>query len=799
MTLSPRWRKLIGDFLAMRGRIILVVVALAIGLVGTITISKAYVILTREMQAAYLGTNPASGILDIGAVDAALVARVQAMDNIATAEPISIFPTRTRFPDGRTGRGLIFVTTAPLDQTISRVKLEQAADVGERPAALLERRSLAVAGQPLGGQIDIEIPGAGFVSLAIGGTVFDPALAPAEQEQVVYTYLDQATFVSLGGPAAFEMIKVRIADAPGNQARVDDTLTTIANALRADGVNVHLVQVPNADKHPHESPMRGVLSLFLVFGIIAFLLSTVLVWVTVEGLMVQQMRQIGIMKAIGGRARQIAALYLVGIGAIGLAALVIGWPIGQMSGIVLAEAVAGLLNFDIANPATPGSLMLAWAGAAMIVPLGMAAYPVRRATRLPVIATLSDQSLRRGDGAQGSIGRLLSMALAGRSEMIVALRGAFRKRSRTVMIVGLLALAGAVTMTARNVAVSFAASVDIAAAERNYDVDLRLTAPVPAGRLDRIASDLPNVTAVEPLLVVEAAQVRADGLVIVRTYPDGGHGSILLFAMQTGESLAHFTILDGAMPKSLGGGVIVNQSALGLLGNPKIGEQVRLSLHGKILDLPLLAVLRQYMTPASVFVSAADVAQQTGLSGANALRLSLSSVDPAPIVEMIEKSVEGAASSIAAVITENMMAKAVLGHVNMLIAILSALGVMMAGVGFIGLSAAQGISVAERRRDFGILRAIGARKRQIIENLLAEGAILWALALILGFLLSVPLSVALGGFVGRMTFAMPLPFTFDWSAIGLWSALSIAGTLIASLPSAFAAARLSVRETLAQQ
>ena len=50
MTLAPRWRKLIGDFGATRGRIALMLAALTIGMFALTTISGAYTILSRRSR-----------------------------------------------------------------------------------------------------------------------------------------------------------------------------------------------------------------------------------------------------------------------------------------------------------------------------------------------------------------------------------------------------------------------------------------------------------------------------------------------------------------------------------------------------------------------------------------------------------------------------------------------------------------------------------------------------------------------------------------------------------------------------
>jgi putative ABC transport system permease protein len=801
MRVSPRWRKLFADFGSIQGRLGLVVAALAVGLISTITITTAFSILTRDIKANYLGTNPASGILDVGHVDDMLVKRVGSMPGIAAAEPLSIVETRARKADGSGNwRALVFVSPDPLAQSLNSLRLESRLDPFPRRGVYLERRALELAGVQLGDSIQLEIPGAGFADVAVGGAVFDPSLAPAQQEQTVYVYLDQKSYAALGGASNPEMIKIQVADTPFDQAHVDKTLVSTAAVLRDGDVPVHLVQSPNAGMHPHEGQMRGILALFLLFGVLAFLLSSVLVSVTVEGLMAQQIRQIAIQKTIGGSTRQIAIPYLAGIITLGLATLVPALPIGVIFGERLASAIAYLLNFDILDASVPYYWWAGWIFAGLAVPVLAALRPVSRATGATVTEALSDIGIGRSKNANGVLNRICGALFSGQA--LLALRGAFRRQARTLMILGLLSLAGAMFLTSQTVSRSYQASVDIAAAERRHDAEIRLTAPLSRDVLNHIISETPPIASAQLFVRREAAGKNPDGVALVRTYPDGGHGSIILYAGSNETGLKHHVVLAGNFPiNGLDGQLVVNQGAWSLLGYPEIGDVIHLSLDGNALDLPLSAVVRQYMTPAAVYAADGDVAATTGAVKLNVVRIvakahDVSSVDAA--VAALEARVDAAGSGVALAITENLMDQAVSGHVRILIFMLFALGVLMAIVGFLGLTAAQGISVTERTREFGIIRAIGGQRRQILSSLLAEGLIIAAVSLPFAVLLSLPLSYLVDRIVGQMTFGMPLPFTLDLGAIGLWSALAVVGALVASLPPAFNASRLSVRETLVQ-
>src|SRR5262249_52208183 len=94
---SPRWRKLGRDLRTQRGRVLLLIAAVAVSLTGIGTVLGAYAILTRELPPNYAGTRPASATLDLGAdVPRSLVEAVRARPGIAEAEARGVLNARAK-------------------------------------------------------------------------------------------------------------------------------------------------------------------------------------------------------------------------------------------------------------------------------------------------------------------------------------------------------------------------------------------------------------------------------------------------------------------------------------------------------------------------------------------------------------------------------------------------------------------------------------------------------------------------------------------------------------------------------
>ena len=57
--LRPRWRKVLRDLWLNKNRTIVVVLSIAVGVFAVGTIATSQIILSRDLRAAYLATNPA--------------------------------------------------------------------------------------------------------------------------------------------------------------------------------------------------------------------------------------------------------------------------------------------------------------------------------------------------------------------------------------------------------------------------------------------------------------------------------------------------------------------------------------------------------------------------------------------------------------------------------------------------------------------------------------------------------------------------------------------------------------------
>ena len=190
---SPRWKKLLRDLQAARGRMAMIVAAIAVSIFGVGTILSAYTILTREISLNYLGTNPATAFLELDSVDASLVQAVRQQPNIADAEAGSWVTARVEVKPNEWLPLLLFVVPDFENMRISTFTPEAGAYSPTDQTILVEREVLDFINVKVGDVLTVQTPNGSKQQIAISGTVHDPSLAPAWQEQTVYAYITPAT------------------------------------------------------------------------------------------------------------------------------------------------------------------------------------------------------------------------------------------------------------------------------------------------------------------------------------------------------------------------------------------------------------------------------------------------------------------------------------------------------------------------------------------------------------------------------------------------------------------------------
>ncbi|MBP7686847.1 MAG: FtsX-like permease family protein, partial [Thermoflexales bacterium] len=725
--LSPRWKKLWRDLQSARGRMVMMVLAIAVSIFGVGTMTSAYTILTREISRNYLGTQPASAFIELDQVDNALVDAVRAQPNIADAEATSWVTARVEVKPNEWLPLLLFVIPDFNNVRLNTFQPESGDWPPPAQTILLERAALPLTAVKVGEALSMQTPNGPKQNIMISGLAHDPGLAPAWQEQTVYGYITPATLAWLGESDTLHILKVAVKDQPANLTAIDSTVSNLAAWLKTQGRTVDEIRIPPPELHPHQSQMNSILVMLLIFSLMALGLSAILTATMINGLLAQQIRQIGIMKAIGARSNQITSLYLILVVVLGLVAVVIGVPLGVVTGQAFATVVGDLLNFTIYSYEIPAWVYIVELLMGILIPLLVALDPILRTTRTTVRETLNDYGTSREAFGSRGLDSFLGKLRGIDNTLLLAIRNTFRRRGRLLLTLGLLAAAGAMFITGLNVKTGWETYLATAAADRHYDLEIRFNSPQSEAQIRSSLSTLAGISQIEAWNLTPAAIYRPDSLDIVRTYPDGGHGSFSLRSVPPDSTLMDVAVLSGRwLQADDTNAVVLNQNAAALYPDAKVGDDINVMIDGRTTTLQLIGLVRQILTPATAYVSPERFATAAGQAAplTNAVRIVTTQHDAKSIAAAsgaIETALTAQSISMKVVISETMLEGATSGHVYIFIFALILISVVMAVVGALGLMASISTSVIERTREIGILRASGARSRDILRTGVSEG------------------------------------------------------------------------------
>ena len=322
-------------------------------------------------------------------------------------------------------------------------------------------------------------------------------------DNVIVLYANTTTVASLSGVNGYEELDFRLADT--GSAAVARTTATIRGVLAAvPGFNgfTDLPQTRAAGDWPGKTRFLQFTKFFYVITVLALLSALVLISNTVTTLVAEQTSEIGIMKAVGGRRRQVAAVYLRT--ALLLGAL--GTGVGIVLGVVLANWLARY--FGSTFYAVTTGLGVDWRILLLSAAIGLAAPPlvalpaIRRAVRVPLREAL--QASGSAVGGQDAGDRFLrSIRFLPRTAQI-GLRNVGRRRRRSISTALVIAFAVGTLLAVLGLA---AGAADASrAAWGDHGEDVKITAQGHR-RFDAAAANLvratPGVASIEPMFVAD--------------------------------------------------------------------------------------------------------------------------------------------------------------------------------------------------------------------------------------------------------------------------------------------------------
>lgn len=654
-------------------------------------------------------------------------AELRDLPGIAAVDTRTTFYTRLTVGDRREDARLVGVKDFA-NQTVNVVSVES----GEAPrgAQALTDPQNGKSGRLSGrsGQVVEVADTAGAThSLTISGTGRSLDFSQIATEGAIVLYVPQETVNSIAGASGVDVFDIRVDDPEQAEAIASQVQAWLSERHPGIGFpDLPLTRPPGT--WPGQDVFDNFVTLFYVGGVLALISAVALISNTMTTMVAEQRREIAIMKAIGGRRRQVALSFLRTAGMLAVAGSTLGAALGipfssYLARFIGTEFLGITIDWGIAWPVVIGSLLVGLIGTTL------AAVPaLRRGTSIPVREGLQSTNSSSGDGMSKALRRVPLPSTAK-----IGLRNITRRKARalgTTMQVG-LAVGVALGMLALGVTVGRVTADTWDTMEWDVIVFQKSNVALDSQAAE-ILGGLDGVSVAAPQLYndlrIEGNQYESWGIVPEANlyHPDLEAGRWL--TAEDSAARAPVAVIGHAMSAQLGlkaGDTLVAESARGEVRFEIVGIDRVLGNNGTTVFIPFETFLGLL-----------------GRSDTNAYWLLSASQEETAIDRLAAAAEDALTSAGYPVGTEihYVERKANLASNRTLVGVLAVMGVPIVAIGLIGLVNMMTMNVIERTREIGILRCLGARSGDVQGIFRSEALAVAAL----GWLLSVPLGWVIG-------------------------------------------------------
>jgi putative ABC transport system permease protein len=677
---------------------------------------------------------------------------------------------------------------------------------------------------------------------ALGGTITFQALAGPVDLKVVGILAGSGPIVGSEGRTvvlplktmqdAFEDPTVNRVDVvAGEGATPDEVAAALGVALTSEPYVLSSPSDVATSLRSSTADFRGTTALIAA---VALFVGAFLIFNTLSMTVSERVRELGLLRAAGATRGQLVGFVIAQAIALGLAGAVIGLAVGLVLGELMAADVRsiGSIPFERVDPSLASVIAVVAIGLGVTIAASL--EPARRAGSISPVEALRERlepaSSRRArlrwlvavfvavglaglivwprdagiaglvrsaavylvlflavlaaPAVLGALGRVagLPFRFLFRLEERLARASIVRDRSRTTLTVGALAIALAMVVAVGEVA----HQSRLAASAWLNDVipgDELLTSIRPVA-LDEDAitelSGIDGVAHLSPIALFEVARngVRLDAAAINgRDLLDDGR---LRFA--AGDRVAALNALDAGgaaiLPRS-----IADRTGLG------VGSTLTLAIgDGRVIDLRVVGVTERTLpgkAGEAVLVGWQDATSAFGVAGADVFAVRYApgrQADTQPTLERTARELALEPSPL------ERIAGAVddaLGRVFGLFDALALVAVIVAALGIVNTLT---VSVLERVRELGVLRAAGMTTRQVRRTVVVEAGILGIVGAFLGILTGLVAAGVLIGLAG----GGPLILDPPWASILIAAVIGIGISMLAAWYPARLASRLAI-------
>jgi len=809
--MKPRWRKVFLDLFENKGRTLLVVLSIAVGVFSIGVIAGTYVIISNDMSVTYAANNPANIEFRMDDFDNDILTTIRNTRGIENAEGRRVVNMRVREMDREKWTTLDIIAVDDFDENKVNLLTPISGQIKpEKNEVILERSALDDLDIQIGQDLLFELTDGTTKSLRVVGIILDPTTGAGDFLAPPFGYVTMDTLLTLRQPELFNRVYATVSENQDDMTHIRAVGAKLKDRIENVGNVVVRTRFSKTHEHPMASIINAVLGILMALGVLIVFLASSLIANTLSALLNQHLRHIGVIKLVGGRNRQVLGMYFVLILVFGFLALLIAVPLGGQGAYLLSEFIADKLGFSLLGYRIVPIAFAIQIVVGLLVPIVAGLAPVIGGARVTVLRAISGDITMDEKQAEGGEKResrwerfqtRVANALARRGihiprPLLISLRNTFRRRGRLVLTLFTLTMGGAIFIAVFNVRVSLYDYMGSIGQYFRADVTVDFDE---AYRLREVEQYLMQVDGVQDVEGWQFASVEA-------LLPDGTVAdNISLLAPPAESVLVKPILVEGRWlrPDDVRR-MTVSESVLNEFPNLKAGDYLHLKVNGQEEDWQVVGIFKFIGQEGSIGYAPFEyISRMNNQSNRSySYRVVTAGHDRAyqdKMADYLDNYLRDSGFKVRKTEAGLASLDTALESLDIFVTFLLIMALLTASVGSMGLTGTMSMNVLERTREIGIMRSIGAKDSVIMRTVIAEGLVIGLISFALAVVLSIPFTYLLSTIISVTIFETPIKVVFTFMGYGIWLALVLVLSALASIVPARNAARLTIREVLAYE
>ncbi len=714
--MSIAFRKVWRDLWNYKGRTLLVVLSIAVGVMALGMTTASDTFLKQQIASSRAASRPPHARLSFTfPINDDAVAAVVKMPEVAHAEGYISGGLRWKPAlDSEWRDGIVTALVDYEHQLFDRLEWRAGAWPGKDQIAVETTHQTFYGVPPIGGTLYVQVNDRPL-PLIVSGAVRDPGQLPGPTNAFnrASFYIDRDTAERLLGSRDFNNLRFGIARYDEDDVKF--AIDAVQKKLERLGAVSAIAPISADAQDPTGSQVQqfvdGLGIILIVMAAMSLALSVTLVINTINAILAQQITQIGIMKTVGGEYGQIVTLYLVSVAVYGALSLLLAVPLGAVSGYYLSALWLTAFNIPLPPFQILPEAFLYQVLVGLCAPLLAALWPILQGVGISVREAIAAYGLGTGRYGGRWLDRLMSRVQGLPRLAALALRNTFRRAGRVALTEITLICAGAIFMMVVATGESFDKTIASVWQGWGFDVAFVFTNFQRVGEMEAAITTFPDVRAVEMWTWAQAKARRPGQTGAANDY------DAQLRGIPDGTRMFGATLIAGRrLDPADGRAVVFNQ---------KLARDMGLNL-GEVVELELLPGQTTTWTIVGL-VSDIGVggAQETAFMRREVLDADLNQPNRATVAQIdtgidTREAQARVREALAAYFkSQNIGVSLSVGRIEnqelagalwaLIGGLLQIMTFLVAAVGSIGLSGTLSINVMERRREIGVMRAVGPR------------------------------------------------------------------------------------------